>query len=366
MVKSLDLWLPAYLARRRYRRPPGPLHVMLAVCDHFEPRHDAGSEDEAGRRVRHWLKEYPELQRRCREEGVPVPVHSFFSPVEQYRPEHMEPLADLCRASGSEIELHLHHDNDTRESLRGLLLQGVDDLARHGALARMPDGKPRYGFIHGNWALDHSDPRGVNCGVPDELGLLRETGCYADFTMPSAPHPTQVRTINSIYYARCTPEPRSHERGVAAVAGDTRLRKLDDHLLIVQGPLGLNWRRRKGGLLPRIENADLTRVNPPRVDRFQVWSRLGIHVEGRPDWVLVKLHTHGGIARNYDMLLGEPMLEFCRALAELGRRDPGLRVRWVTARQMVNLVHAAEDGAQGEPGEWLDHLLPRPPMLAGG
>lgn len=363
MFKSLDLWLPAYLARRRHRRPRGPLHVMLAVCDHFEPRHDAASEAEAEQRVRHWLEAYPRLQQRCREAGAPVPVHSFFYPVEQYRPEHVAPLAELCRASGSEIEVHLHHDGDTRETLRPQLLRGCEDLARHGALSRGPDGTPAYGFIHGNWALDHSDPRGVNCGVPDELGLLRETGCYADFTMPSAPHPTQVRTINSIYYARCTPRPRSHERGTAAAAGATRLREHEDHLLLVQGPLGLNWRRRKHGLLPRIDNGDLTGINPPRLDRFHVWSRLGIQVAGRPDWLFVKLHTHGGIARNYDMLLGDPMMEFCRGLAGLIEGSPELRVRWVTARQMVNLVHAAEDGAQGDPGPWLDHRLPPPPML---
>lgn len=337
---------------------------MLAVCDHFEPRHDARDESEAEQRVRLWLKDYPELQRRCREQGAPVPVHSFFYPVEQYREQLMTPLAELCRQSGSEIELHLHHDNDTRDSLRDLLLRGVDDLTKHQALGRDAGGRARYGFIHGNWALDNSDPRGINCGVSDELSLLRETGCYADFTMPSAPHPTQTKTINSIYYARCTPAAKSHDRGEAAAVGATGLRERGDHLLLVQGPLGLNWRLRKRGIFPRIENGDLTEVNPPRQERFGLWHRLAIQVRGRADWCFVKLHTHGGVPRNYGMLLGQPMLSFCEAMAGLLERDPLLRIHWVTARQMVNLVHAAEDGAEGEPGPWLDHRYQPPPLHA--
>ena len=41
--------------------------------------------------------------------------------------------------------------------------------------------------------------------VNNELEILRDTGCYADFTMPSAPHPTQTWKINSIYSASDRP-----------------------------------------------------------------------------------------------------------------------------------------------------------------
>ena len=40
---------------------------------------------------------------------------------------------------------------------------------------------------------------------------------------------------------------------------------------MVQGPLNLNWKRRKAGVLPRLENGDLTEANPPNLDRFQLW-----------------------------------------------------------------------------------------------
>ena len=70
----------------------------------------------------------------------------------------------------------------------------------------------------------------------NELKVLEETGCYADFTMPSAPDPTQTRIINRIYYARGTSEPKSHDVGVPATVkgnADGNANKL----LLVQGPL---------------------------------------------------------------------------------------------------------------------------------
>ena len=53
-------------------------------------------------------------------------------------------------------------------------------------------GELRFAFIHGNWSLDNSRPDGRWCGLNNELILLRELGCYADFTLPSAPSDTQA------------------------------------------------------------------------------------------------------------------------------------------------------------------------------
>jgi len=41
----------------------------------------------------------------------------------------------------------------TRETLRAKLEQSLRLFAEHGHLARDPDGRPRYAFIHGNWTL---------------------------------------------------------------------------------------------------------------------------------------------------------------------------------------------------------------------
>ena len=64
--------------------------------------------------------------------------------------------------------------------------------------------------------------------------------------MPSAPEPAQCRTVNAIYHATDDPAaPKSYDRGVPARAHCT---PPDDSLLMVQGPLTLDWGRRIGGV----------------------------------------------------------------------------------------------------------------------
>jgi len=353
MYKALDLWLPAYLRQPRRPNPDGVTDILLAVCDHFEPLHDA-DKPTALERIRRWKREYPPLiQSFTAADGI-RPRHTFFYPVEQYDADILAELAELCQLCGGEVELHLHHKNDTAAGLRAKLERGKEDLARHGLLARDKDGRVRYGFIHGNWALANSHADGGHCGVNDELGILAETGCYADFTMPAAPDPAQARTINQIYYAADTGAPRAHDFGVRARANQspTGLKK---PLLLVPGPLGLNWERRKLGILPRIENGEITGINPPRPDRMRLWTRLGIHVADQPDWIFIKLHTHGGIPPNMATLLADPMRRFFEhALSEY---DDGkkFRLHFVTAREMANITHAAEDGKTGNAATFREH-----------
>src|SRR5262249_41263283 len=138
------------------------------------------------------------------------------------------------------------------------------------------------------------------------------TGCYADFTLPSAPDPTQTRKINSIYYAVDDPaRPRSHDWGT-----DVGTRPAPAAaLMLIQGPLLLDWRNRKCGLFPRLENGCLQASQPPRIERLRLWLKARVQVQGRPDWFFVKLHTHGAIEDNRPVLLGEPMRRFHQELA---------------------------------------------------
>jgi hypothetical protein len=174
------------------------------------------------------------------------------------------------------------------------------------------------------------------------LTILRETGCYADFTMPAAPDPCQTATVNSIYYAQSVPHrPAAHNRGVPAQVGAPGPK---DALLLIQGPLALDWNRRKWGVLPGLENGDLTGHNPPTLDRFRLWCSAAVHVKGRPDRVFVKLHTHGAQETNANMLLGDPMRHFHQSLREFAASHPSLQYYYVTAREMAALVHDAENG----------------------
>jgi hypothetical protein len=347
--RGLDRWLVPYLLRavRGRRRAPGePIHLLLCIADHYEPLWNGAPGDVADARIATWLREYPRRFAGFRDSDGRPPRHTFFYPIDQYVPAHAEALAGLCRDGFGEVEVHLHHDGDTSDALRATLTAHKVLMARrHGLGARdRGTGELVYAFIHGDWALDNSRPDGRCCGVNDELDVLRETGCYADFTMPSYPSPTQTRKINSIYYATDDPRrPKSHDAGVDLGAGPAP----EDALLLIQGPLALDWGRRKWGLFPRVENGCIQGNQPAHIARLGAWLNARIQVATRPDWFFVKLHTHGAPEANHRALLGEPMVEFHRALAIRAAADPGFHFHYVTAREMYNLAKAAEAGWRG-------------------
>jgi hypothetical protein len=353
-LRGLHRWLLPYLLSGSRRRPPAPgqpVHVLLAVCDHYEPKRDNASPEKARERVRQWVEEYPRLFNRFRDaDGMP-PQHTFFYPADEYEPELVDRVAELCRHKSGErygeVEVHLHHDNDTAENLRRTLLEFKKTLAdRHGLLSRDKEtktekGEITYGFIHGNWALDNSRCDGRWCGVNNELDVLRETGCYADFTMPSAPSETQTRKINSIYRAVDDPRrPKSHDTGTDLGTAT----QPNNSLLMIQGPLILDWARRKWKIFPKVENSCLQKSQPPDKNRLELWLRASVKVVTKPHWYFVKLHTHGVQEPNQDVLLGEPMVRFHEMLSERANRNPLFRFHYVTAREMTNLALAAERG----------------------
>jgi len=176
-------------------------------------------------RVARWVSDYPRLCEGHRDADGCAPKHTFFFPSEEYRPEHLDPLVALCAQGYGEIEIHLHHDNDTEANFRTSIARFCKVLhERHGALPRDPvTGEPTFAFIHGNWSLDNSRADGRWCGLNNELILLRELGCYADFTLPSAPSDTQTSTINSIYYSTDDPNaPKSHDTGTPVRVANIR------------------------------------------------------------------------------------------------------------------------------------------------
>ncbi len=352
------------LLRRRGRRPAGaPVHLLLCVADHYEPMRDGASPERADRRVAAWVHRYPRLFSRFRDSDGCMPRHTFFYPIEEYDPAHLDELAALCRDGFGEVEVHLHQDRDHADNLRNTLARFKEILSsRHGLLARDREtGEVAYGFIHGNWALDNSRPDGRWCGVNNELDVLRETGCYADFTFPSYPSPTQPRTINAIYHAVDDPlRPRSYETGVTAGAGPAPA----DSLMMIQGPLVLDWRKPRFGLVPRVENGCLQSSQPPGAGRIDPWLEAGVRVPTRPDWVFVKLHTHGAVESNMDVLLGEPMLELHRELARRAKDDPNFHFHYVTAREMYNLARAAAEGWAGDVASARDYRLRCPVQAA--
>lgn len=352
--RNMHRWLPTFFREQeRYRKPAADeeIHVILCIADHYEPK-AGGADIETGRkRVAAWVERYPQQFGSFKDSDGRPPRYTFFFPAEEYETEYLDALAQLCLAGFGEVELHLHHDKDTPEGFRAKLVSFKDTLAtRHGLLARHKEtGAIMYAFIHGNWALCNSRPDGGWCGVDNELAILLETGCYADFTFPSAPDITQPPIINRIYYAADRPgQSRSHE---------TPVDPGENALLMVQGPLLLDWARKKWGIFPGIENACLQSSQPPSVDRLWQWLKARVQVASRPDWFFIKLHAHGAPEHDHEALLGEPMRQFHADLATLAKENPKFHFHYVTAREMFNLIKAAEAGYTGPVADALDWVL---------
>ncbi|RLS57912.1 MAG: hypothetical protein DWH91_03530 [Planctomycetota bacterium] len=347
--RNMQNWVRGYYFPSEQPAPVDdeqPIDLFLSICDHYEPECYGATHEQALARVQRWVVEYPRLFDGYRDFNGRPPQHTFFYPQDEYRPEYLDLLAPLCASGYGDVDIHLHHDHDTAERFREKLIQFRDVLFhRHGLLRRDPlTDEIVYGFIHGNWALCNSRPDGRWCGVDQELTILKETGCYADFTLPSAPSQCQTSTINSIYYAKDIPGQRkSHDQGIRSRAGQTAPA---DHLLMIQGPLSLDWQSRKFGVIPRIENADIHEGRPPAWRRFQQWMNVGVHVADRPNWKFIKLHTHGCKDGNIDTLLGPEMQAFHASLAAQMQADPRYRLHYVTAWEMALLVRQAESGAQ--------------------
>lgn len=342
-ARNLDRWIVPYILQTPRRRPPRPgetVHALICVADHYEPLLDGADPELAMARVARWVEDYPKLCARFRDVDGRPPQHSFFVPIDEYVYEHVEAIAGLCRAGLGEVEVHLHHDDDTSESTRKKLEDFKHLLhERHGMLGRRRDtGELAYAFIHGNWALDNSLKDGKRCGVNDELTILRETGCFVDMTLPSAPSTAQVATINSIYYAVDDPSrPRSHEYGTPVGTAP----RPPDSLMLIQGPLLFDWSNRV------IENSCLQGTLPATRQRLDLWLKARVQIPTRPDWFFIKLHTHGAPEWNAKVLLGDEMSAFHQALADRAAADPNFHYHYVTAREMYNLARAAEAGWAG-------------------
>ncbi len=80
-------------------------------------------------------------------------------------------------------------------------------------------------------------------------------------------------------------------------------------------------------------------------------------MQGRPEWVFVKLHTHGMQSQD-DWFGGEFKKMFGWMEREWNR--PPFRLHYVTAREMYNIIKAAEAGHSGNPHEFRDFTIPKP------
>lgn len=348
--------LPSYLRwlsedKRHSKVRPAKSHIIFLIVDHFEP----GSKKQT---VKEWVDKYPLVaDKHSDSEGNP-PKHTFFYPSERAaeRIEHLEMLAELSSRGYGEVELHLHHRDDTDESLRKKIRGGVEIFNKTGALITV-DGKVTFGFIHGDWALDNSRMENNRnlCGVNNEISILRDEGCYADFTFPALYTDAQPEKMNSIYYAVDDPDkPKSYNTGL-----DVTVNKPSNagDLMIIQGPTTINFKNLKTYFLLRAVSCGIE----GRVSNVEAavdeWIRANIHIKGRPEWVFVKIHTHGAIPANKEFFLGDYVERIYTHLETKYNDGKNFCLHYVSAREAYNIIKAAEAGKSGNPGQYRDFLI---------
>ncbi len=369
MLRGWERWGWGYLRQRmRMIGAARPSHFVLCVADHFEPfgreiQPDGsitggGNVDMALQHVLAWCKAYRKTVADLQDDDGRPPQHTFFYPWDEYHPKIVDAVGLFCKKGYGEVEVHLHHRSDTAAGLTERLHNCRKTYAHeHGLLGRNARHEPAYAFVHGNWALCNSRPGGDWCGVNQEIAVLRNTGCFMDCTFPSAPSPTQPAFVNLPYYGTDPEEGQNGHRFVCAVrkGGEAP----GDSLLMLPGPLGICAPER-GRIRPRLENAELTQQHPATWERYRFWRRLQIHVAGAPDWVFVKLHTHGLDSLSRAGVVGETARSFHAQLRAWCHAD-GLQLHYATAREMYNMIKAAEAGHVGNPHAWRDFAIAPPP-----
>lgn len=353
-------WLLRYPAWRtrtfasRFNEPGVPCHLVFLVANHFEP----ATTSEGLVQLEQWCKLARSTGEAIRDhDGTPF-RHTNFFPAEQYERRRLEMISALQAEGFGEVEIHFHHgvdEPDTVENTRHILKGFRDVLAEeHKCLSReKPADSPKYAFVHGNWALANS-AGGKFCGVDSEMQILADTGCYADFTLPSAPDRSQVPRINAIYQCgNPLTQARPHRSGPGLKVGDKPVLPV-----IFTGPLVFDWSRRVRGLpIPRVDDGSLAQNYPLTLDRLNRWRNAHISVEGRPEWIFIKLYSHAFFEWDQDLMIGEQMKRFMNQVLELGNRTGQFKVHFASAREAFNMVMAALDGCSGEPGRYREYRL---------
>ena len=350
-ARSYQVFLPDYLLRwstfgtRPLFTSSRPTHIFLLMVDHFEPN----SSDEA----REFFRRYAEMAAHHRDSAGRPPQHTWFYPGEQIRNRVLQMLTTMTAAGLGEVELHHHHAFHTEDQLRASMSVAIRRFQEYGFL-RTVDGRTQFSFVHGNSGLDNSNGDGT-CGVNTEIRLLRDLGALADFTFPSLYEMSQPKRVNSIYATRDDDQPKSYDRHLPL----STLRTGEADLMIFEGPLIFSPSLTARHLFLDLDDGDIhatEHASPTRADR---WIRANVHVAERPDWIFVKLFSHGASTPgDVESVLGQDYSDMLSYLEREYNDGTKYVLHYVTAREAYNLARAAADGAAGDPGQYLNAYAP--------
>lgn len=337
-------WLESYLLEpKEVPDCAEPLDVCVLFCDHFELEHGGAAVRDQIARARRWQELYSSACVGHEDSDGYRPKHTWFVPLLLTAAELRPIMSEWAGRGFGEIEYHSHHPVSAgSEQFRSEVSYAKRILAGMGAL---PD--ERYGFVHGMFALAASNPK--YCTIRDELSILEDTGCYADFTFPSLGTLSQPRMSNRIFYPEVNGGPKPYDSGKPVCVGEK-----GNGLMLIQGPLwcGVGWRS--------LDDANVSANELPYSSRVSNWMEANVHVEGQPNWVFIALHGHTAIEKNQDALWGNGGMPGLWGELEREAEMKGNRLHYITARESYNIIKAAEDGCTGNAGDYRNYLI-RPP-----
>ena len=349
-----------------------PLHVMFAFVDHFEPFSTSIPE------TRIWVDDYIDMACQHVDADGRHPVHSYFAFWAGYEVgcgngfnihSILKTLNEATYQGYGEVEYHLHHgvrDEGTRSEAAATnefltwTNKAINVFNSHGAMITAePVPQIAFGFIHGMWALDNSrtavwnDPNSARqyCGVNQELRLLRELNCYADFTFKSPMPMTPEKTVDSIFYARDDEFWASYQNLNNVFLVEVN-QPMQGDLMIIESSNAPN----NVGVHRNDYNA------PATLARMDEWVGHNVHVVGQNNWVFVKVYTHGCLEDltyqpAWDAFFGPPMDQFYTDIETKYNDGINWKLHYVSAREMYNIVKAAEAGMTGDPGQYRDFVI---------
>lgn len=341
-------WIVDYFTKQSRAKEAGKaeVHVMLLLCDHFEPSRPRG--DQGVAEVADWCREYAEACQDYKDDDGQYPQHSWFMAYDYPNFDTLQLLSSCVYEGYGEVEFHLHHGWDLPDDFSRTLDEGTRWFQTAGAmLTAESEPKRAFAYIAGNWALDNGRHMDCYSGCNREIDLLSQYNCYSDFTFPAVGTSSQPATVNNIYYATDDGNAKSYDRGVELEVGKAE----SGDLMIFQGPVYIDWKA------ARIETAAFETFMQFDDRRTDYWLRANVHVPGRPEWKFIKLHTHG--MQSMEIFKSGKLKEFFAGVKRAYQK-PGYVLHHVSAREAYNIAKAAEAGLTGNPNEYRDFLI-KPP-----
>ena len=271
-----------------------------------------------------------------------------------------EVIRPLVMADGHEMHLHVHHEYWTRNAshfdhpvshwVNSSSTAGADHerLDLHFRLAKeaiaREIGAPfeRWAFIHGNWALNASDP--LICQVTEEMAMIMRHGGFGDFSFPAGrgycdPKLERPFTCLPLDLRRAYDDPRADPRGIDANTAVMR----PDRFFIWNSPI-----KSVHSSLDYFSSTNRTLFeNPEHV--VATWLRKSVCLGGK---LYIKTHAHS-MKSDYRLFEPDGLIPHCYpdivAIFDcLGRAcdRAGVELKFQTVNEVVRSLRALDGGLE--------------------